>query len=156
MIGLLALATVSIHGCPIENAIYVLRHTPDVTAFFKPVDRSPDWPGGLAWGVHSKKTGKTSWWLPWNGGSDNLQNIASTTDVAAEDWRPPNPDGGPRPLGNREFLSMDANYNIIDEIPQRGRLAPAHILIPDAGSSQDRVFVAKQFFDLASCTGTGG
>ena len=151
MIGLFALAAVSTISCPAEDAHYVLRHFPDVSARFRSVDSSPDWPSGLALAVHSRP-GQTSWWLPWRGGTDNLQHLASTTDVTARDWRPPNPDGGPRPLGDRSYVGMDADYNVLEDVPHRGGLAPAHMLIPDAGSSRDPVFLAKQFFDLVSCS----
>lgn len=152
MFSVLAFAAASTMQCSVEDARYMLRHDPDVSAFFKGVDSGPEWPSGLALAVHSKKSGRTSWWLPWNGGTDNLQNIASTTDVTAPDWRPPNPDGGPRPNGNRHFLGMDADYNIIDGVPRKGQHAPAHMLIPNAGSSKDQVFTTKQFFDMVSCS----
>ena len=156
MIGWAALASAAIIACPVENAHYALRHTPGVTAYFRDVDSGPDWPGGVALAVHVRRTGVTTWWLPWRGGSDNLQNLASTTDVRAPGWKPPSPDGGPRPLGNREYLGADARYTIIDDIPLRGGPAPAHMLIPTGGSSRETVFLAKQFFDLVKCSGPGG
>ncbi len=153
MIGLLMLAAAAAPAqCPTERAHYVLRHNPGVTAYFRAVDSGPEWRGGLALAVRFDKTGQTFWWLPWLGGTDNLQHVASTTDVTASGWRPPNPDGGPRPFGDREYIGTDADYNIIDNMPRRGKQAPAHMLIPDAGSSQDRVFFDKQFFDLVSCS----
>ncbi len=57
--------------------------------------RGPDWPSHVALGVHYEGSGATFWWLPWNGGSNGLQNIASTEDVTVKGWRPPSPDGGP-------------------------------------------------------------
>lgn len=152
VIALLALAATSVMHCAAEDARYTLRLHPDVSAYFKTVDSGPDWPSGLALVVHSRKFGETTWWLPWNGGTDNLQNVASTTDVTARDWRPPNPDGGPRPFGNRQYLGTDAHYNIIGTIPHRGQPAPIHMLIPDAGSAHDEAFPAKQFFDLVGCS----
>jgi hypothetical protein len=156
VIGILAIAAASATQCPAENGHYVLRHVPDVSAHFREVDSGPDWPSGLALAVRSKKSGLVTWWLPWNGGTNNLQNLASTTDVSAPGWRPPNPDGGPRPLGNRQFLALDADYNIMPSVPRLGRPAPAHFLIPESGSSGDRVFPEKQFFDLVSCSADAG
>ena len=156
MIGIWALAATSISQCYTENAHYVLRHDPGVSASFRPVDSGPDWPSRVALVVRSGRSGRISWWLPWSGGTDNLQHLASTTDIDARNWQPPNPDGGPRPFGDREYVGTDAAYNILDDVPRRGKPAPAHMLIPDAGSSHDSVFGAKQFFDLVSCSPNGG
>src|SRR3712207_9425205 len=113
MFWLLTFAAAVAVECRAENAHYALRHDPAVSAYFRKVDSGPAWPSGLALAVHSRKSGRTSWWLPWNGGTDNLQNVASTTPVTAPGWRPPSPDGGPRPYGDRQLLSMDAAYNIM-------------------------------------------
>lgn len=75
--------------CSAEHAHYALRHDPSVTAAFRAVPAYDDWPAGLALGLRIARTGKSYWWLPWNGGTDGRQNIASTTDVTAEGWRPP-------------------------------------------------------------------
>lgn len=149
---LLSLTAVAALACQADEARYVLRHDPDVTAWFQPVESGPDWPSGLALAVHSRSAGQTSWWLPWSGGSDNLQNIASTMPVTTPGWRPPNPDGGPRPHGNRQLLSLDSDYTVLDRVPRRGGPAPAHMLIPNAGSSGDTAFPSKQFFDLVGCS----
>ena len=156
MIGPLVLAAAASAECPSERAQYVLRRWPDVTAYFRAVDSGNDWPSQLALAIHSKKTGQTTWWVPWQGGTDGRTNIASTTDVTRRDWRPPNPDDGPRPLGDRQFLTTDSSYNIMEGVPQRGKPAPAHMLNPDAGSSRDEVFPVKQFFDFVGCSGNGG
>lgn len=162
MIGLLALAAAStMTRCPAENARYLLRHAPEVSAYFRKVDSGPDWPSGLALAIHFKKSGHTFWWLPWNGGTDNLQNVASTTDVTAPNWRPPSPDGGPRPYGNMEYLGLNAQYDIINNIPRQGKPAPAHMLLASAGSAEfdhgagNSVPDTKQFFDIVSCSAKG-
>src|SRR4051812_37596775 len=108
MVGLFALAAASMTQCSIERAHYVLRHNPDVTAHFRTIHSGPDWPSGLALAVHHKSSGKTFWWLPWAGGTDGLQNVASTQDVTKPGWRPPSPNGGPRPYGNRQYVGTDA------------------------------------------------
>lgn len=151
MIGLFALAAASMSACPVERAHYVLRHNPSVTAYFRKVDRGPDWPSGLALAVHHRGSGKTFWWLPWSGGTDGLQNVASTEDVTKSGWRPPNPDAGPRPYGNRQYLGTDAAYNILSGWLRRGSIAPAHMLFPDSAGAHDTVFPTKQFFDLVTC-----
>ncbi|WP_336959851.1 hypothetical protein [Sphingobium aquiterrae] len=152
MIGLFILVAVSTSQCPPERAHYTLRHSSDVSAYFRKVDSDPDWPSGLALAIHYKTSNQTFWWLPWNGGTNGLRNVASTTDVTVKNWQPPNPDGGPRPYGNRQYLGLDADYNIINDIPREGSPAPAHMLFPDSAGSGDIAFSKKQFFDLISCS----
>lgn len=160
MLGLIALAAASASQCMSENAHYSLRGAPEVTAYSRKVDSGRDWPSGLALAINFKKSGHTFWWLPWNGGSDNLQNVASTTDVTAPDWRPPSPDGGPRPNGDMEYLGADPDYNIINDIPRRGKPAPAHMMLAHAGAAEfnhgagNSVPDTKQFFDFVRCSAT--
>jgi len=159
MTGLLALsaATVAtVASCPVEQAHYVLRHDPGVTAYFRPVDSGPDWPSHVAIAVQYTELGKTFWWLPWNGGSNGLQNVASTEDVTAKDWQPPSPDGGPRPYGNRQYVGTDIMYKLINHVPKRGELAPAHMLFRDAAGSKGTAFLDRQLFDLVACRKEGG
>jgi hypothetical protein len=107
--------------------------------------------------IHFAKSGRTYWFLPWSGGSDGLQHLASTTDVEATGWRAPSADGGPRPLGDLDYIGVDGSYRVIENMPRRGRPAAAHFLLPNLG---DRVWhsnhdaAPKQFFDLVSCSTT--
>jgi hypothetical protein len=135
MIGLLALAAATIASCPVNRAQYILRHNPDVTAYFRPVESGPERPSGIALAIHHKKSGKTFWRLPWNGGTDGLQNSAPTEDVTVKGWRAPSPDGGPRPYGNRQYIGADVTYNIIDHVPKREEPAPTHMLFPNSAAS---------------------
>ena len=151
MVGLFALAVALMSQCPVERAHYVLRRDPNVTAYFRRVDSGRDWPSGLALAVHHNSSGKTFWWLPWVGGTDGLQNVASTEDVTKKGWQPPSADDGPRPYGDRQYLGTDAGYNIISDWLHRGTIAPAHMLFPNSAGSHDTVFPTKQFFDLVSC-----
>ena len=107
--------------------------------------------------LHVGATGRIYWWVPWNGGTDGQQNLASTTDVTRPGWRPPNPDDGPRPLGDVDFISTDAGYNLWDHVPVRGGPAPAHFLISNLREAlwyrtpyNKRDGTARQFFDLVS------
>lgn len=153
-------AAVAALSCDVEHARYVLRTAPDITATFRDVDTPIDWPSQLAFRLHFARTNRTYWFLPWPGGTDDLQNLASTTDVEAPNWQPPNPDDGPRPLGDFDYIATDAQYNVIDDIPHRGRPAPAHILIPGLGDAlwhqspmlDRRDGAPKQFFDLVACS----
>jgi hypothetical protein len=87
-------------ACKIENARYQQRFTPSITARFRDVESGTEWPSKVALLIHTGNTNRSYWWLPWAGGSDGQQNLASTTDVIAPGWRPPASDGGPRPLGD--------------------------------------------------------
>lgn len=155
MIAILALAATLAMQCPVERAHYVLRNNPEISADFRAIASTPDWPSGLALAVHGK-SGETSWWLPWNGGTDGLQHVASTVDVESDGWKPPSPDGGPRPFGDRQYLGTDAAYTVIDHVPHKGEMAPAHMLFPDSAGSRDTVFPQKQYFDFANCSADPG
>ena len=159
----LALAA-SLANCRVEHAHYSLRNAPGITADFRAVGvtdrRSPtdDWPSHLALGIRLTKTNRTYWFLPEPDGTAHLQHFASTTDVTAPGWKPPNPDGGPRPLGEIDYIATDANYRVIDAVPRLGDIAPAHMLFADLGEvlwyrtpSNRRDGAPKQFFDLVSC-----
>lgn len=156
MFGLLALAASTVAHCPVERAQYKLRHHPDWTAYYHEVDSGPDWPSGIALAIHNRRSGATSWWLPWNGGTDGMQNVASTEDVTRKGWKPPSPDGGPRPQGNRQYLGFTAAYDLIPRVPRRGETAPSHMLFPNSAGAGDKAFGWKDFFDLVSCSGNGG
>jgi hypothetical protein len=151
-------------SCNVEQAHYVLRTAPDITAGFqdtntrRAADSIDDWPSHLAFRIHLAKPGRTYWFLPWSGGTDGQQHLASTTDVNAPNWTPPNPDGGPRPIGDIDYLATDAEYAVINSIPHRGGAAPAHILLPNLGEAlwyrtpaDQRDSAPKQFFDLVGC-----
>ncbi|HEX5262085.1 MAG TPA: hypothetical protein VFW13_01060 [Phenylobacterium sp.] len=152
---LLALfAAASLAACRVDHARYVLRTAPEVTAEFRPVGASREWPSGLALKVHFAKSGRSYWFLPWDGGTSDLQHLASTTDVAASGWRPPSPDGGPRPIGDIDYIATDASYRVIDATPRPGGPAPAHLLFPNLGDAtwhSNYDGAPKQFFDLVGC-----
>jgi hypothetical protein len=156
MLVALLVAAAAVASCRVEAARYTLRGAPDVTAHFVDVDSGRDWPAQLALTINFAKSGRAYWFLPWVGGTDDLQHLAFTTDVSLPDWRPPSPDGGPRPYGNVDYIATDKAYRVLDETPRRRSIAPAHILIPNLG---DRTWHAhfdaapKQFFDLADCAG---
>ncbi len=135
MLLLIAAAAVAAIRCPVETARYTLRGDPSVTASFRAADTGPDWPSDLVLRIHFARTGHDTWWLPWNGGTDNRQNLASTTDVRAAGWRAPSIDGGPRPLGSIEYIGMDESYDIQDAVPKRGTEAPGHFLLPHLGEA---------------------
>lgn len=160
---ILALALAATSGansasvCPVERAQYVLRTAPQYTARFIVVDSGRDWPSGLALQVQSEVTHTTYWFLPWNGGSDGRQHLASTTNVKESGWMPPNPDGGPRPLGDLDFFGLDASYRVLDSVPRAHQGAPSHMLVPALGetlwhrSGGTRERPPTQFFDLLAC-----
>lgn len=148
--SLLSLAAATSQSCPIENAHYALRADRTVTAEFHPTARSRDWPLGLTFGIHISKTGRTYWWLPWNGGTDDLQNIR-LTGIRGRDH--------PTGHGDLEFWTTDADYNFLNAVPKAGDAAPAHIFIPSLGralwmytvQTAQADSVPRAFFDLVSC-----
>lgn len=159
---MMAAMAANLGSCKVEDAVYQQRSAPSITAAFMAVESTPEWPSGVALKMHFGATGRTYWWLPWNGGTNGQQNLASTTDVTAAGWKVPFlADGGPRPLGDVSFLGMDAQYNVLNAAPRRGELAPAHFLIPDLRQAlwyrtppNERDGDARQFFDLVSCSGS--
>ncbi|MEA5126128.1 hypothetical protein [Xanthomonas floridensis] len=147
----------AVSGCVAEHARFALRDDSDVQAAFQRVASGPQWPAQLAVHLVSARIGLDAWFLPWNGGSDGNQHLASTTDVTAPGWQPPDPDGGPRPLGDIDYLGTDASYRILSEVPRTGMPAPAHFLLPDLGEALRYLPApaqrqpARQFFDLVGC-----
>ena len=148
----LALAVASV--CPVENAHYTLHHQYGVTLSFQPIAKSRGWPSGVAMAVHVERSGHTIYFLPWQGGTDDLENVTRTTDVTRADFQLPSPDGGPGRLGDMEYIAIDAGYEIVDHTPMRGDPAPAHILLSGLTNMlwhHDRDSVAKAFFDYDGC-----
>jgi hypothetical protein len=140
--------------CPVDRAHYALRTMPGVTARFVPVPTDTDWRVGLALRMHVAATGRTYWWLPWNGGTDGLQHLASTADPATRGWRPMQV----RPLGDVGFIATDARYTLIDGVPRAGGAAPAHFFVENLREAMwyrtpwnRREVMAEQFFDLVQC-----
>lgn len=149
-------------SCKVEDAVYQQRQAPSITARFIPVEPSAEWPSGLAMKMHFGDSGRTYWWLPWNGGSNGRQNLASTTDVTAPGWKAPHPeDQRGRPLGDVGYMGMDAAYNILAVGLRRGGQAPAHFLVPDLRAAlwyrtdpSRRDADSGQLFDLVACPGS--
>jgi len=148
-------------SCPVERARYMLRNAPGFTAAFRPVAVSGDWPAGVALVVRSKASGRTYDFLPYlGGGVGTLGHLASTHDVAQPDWTPPGPDDGKaRPLGDLDFMALDAAYGVAPEPRlRRGAPAPAHLLVPGLEEafwyrtpSEARESAPTAFFDLVGC-----
>jgi len=153
----LALALAASH-CAVERARYALRDDPALTARFVAVESGPAWPAQLALRLQSARSGRAYWFLPADGGSDGRQLLASITDPTVQAWQAPDPDGGVRPLGDAEYIGTDADYTLLDRVPQRGDEAPAHFLVPELREllwyrtpSDQREGSARQFFDLMGC-----
>ena len=152
LLAILAASVLS--SCPVERAEYALRTMPGVTARFVRVSGDDEWDVGLALRMHFAATGRSYWWLPWNGGTDGLQHLASTPDPATKGWRPMQV----RPLGDVDFIATDARYMLREAVPRPGETAPAHFFIQNLREAmwyrtpQDRREASsKQFFDLVRC-----
>ena len=140
--------------CPIEQARYALRTQPAVTAVFRDVNSGNDWPSQLALGVRGGGLRRTWWFVPWEGGTDGASHLASTTDVEAPGWRPPDPDGGPRPHGDFVFIATDARYDLLHDGVRAGGPAPAHMFIynlSDVVWHTEYTPFAMEFFDRIAC-----
>jgi len=155
MLAVLLMSAV-VANCPVEQARYVLRTEPTVVARFMKVESGADWPQGLA--LRLDFHGRHAWFLPWNGGTDGRQNVSSTLDPTQPGWTPPSPDGGPRPLGDFEYIGLDATYRLLEAAPKRGEPAPAHFLLPHLDDAlrhpqgdRPRDSLPRQFFDLIGC-----
>lgn len=154
MIVSLVLAA-SFSSCGIEDGRYQLRGNPTVTAQFYEVDRTSDWRTGLALRIHARKTGRSYWFLPWQGGTDGRTNLAWTRErrsaIQLQSVR-----------RDIEFFTADAAYNLDAEVPQSGGTAPMHLLLPNLGhlawystTSMERDSIARAFFDLTDCVAAG-
>lgn len=154
MIHALLLAA-SISTCVIENARYELRGAPGVTASFEPVRSTVDWPAGLALRVSVAKSGRSYWFLPWQGGTDGRTNLAWVREA-----------GSPIQIQSvrrdMEFFATDAAYNLSPGTPRAGGPAPTHLLLPDlpdlawhSTTDSNRDGLPRAFFDLRGCSGHG-
>jgi len=149
--------------CPLEQANYVLRGAPGFTAAFRPVAVSEDWPAGVALEIRSAQSGRRYDFLPYQGGGDGaLGHLASTHDIAQPAWTPPGPDDGKaRPLGDLDYMVLDATYAVGSKhVLRHGQAAPAHLLIPELANtfwyrtpSDARESAPTAFFDLTACDG---
>ena len=155
MIGLGLLAVAAVHMCAVANARYVLRSNPGVTLHFENAPINDDWPQGVVVAVHGVKTGRTSYWLPWYGGTDGGRHIRGTAlldrskDLEAQ--------RRVERRGDLDFFFLDSRYRFLSSLPKRGSAAPAHLLIPnldlwyffDAAGQRDDS--PRAFFDLVGC-----
>jgi hypothetical protein len=150
MILALAIAA-SIASCSIENAQYVLRGAPGVTARFYNVQTSSDWPSGLALDVHVARSGRSYWFLPWQGGTDQKTNLAWVREANS-------PFVGQAIRREIEMFATDASYDLRPDILKARDVAPAHLLLPDVGhlawystTAAERDSLPRAFFDLSEC-----
>lgn len=148
------LLAAAVGTCPVEDAEYRLRGTADVTARFYAVQKSVDWNSGLAFRVHVARSGRSYWFLPWQGGTDGRTNLAWVKERSA----PIQLQSERRDL---QFFAMDASYAIAAAIPKQGQPAPDRILIPDLSrliwtstTDPNREDIPRAFFDLTTCAKT--
>ena len=141
--------------CRIENAYYVLRADPTVKARFHIVPRTEDWRWGVALQINLGRTGRTSWWLPFLGGTSDVHGLRWTahkgTPAAAPGYR--------YNLGDLQYFAFDRDYGMINDTPRRGEPAPQHIYLNDlrdkfwyADDPDHRSSPPRSLFDLVGCT----
>jgi hypothetical protein len=168
LIATAALAALSIAGfaatswaaptnCKVANARYEMMGAPGLTAGFRPVGNHPGWLTNVAFFVHSDQSKRTFWFL-FDAGTARYITLISTTDVSAQGWTPPPPDGGDHPLGSMHYMGADSNLRFSMTLPRHTTPAPTYILLPDlseklrygqAGAAKEDVPVAS--FKLKGC-----
>jgi hypothetical protein len=117
--------------CRVEDATYTLSADPAFTAGFRSRPPIAGWLTDVFFYVRSAKSGRTYWFM-FDEGSARYVTLISTTDVTRPDWRPPSPDGGPRPLGDMTYIAADRQLRFQQrEIPKRRDVAPYYVLLPD-------------------------
>jgi hypothetical protein len=151
MLQILALFGASTALCPIQQAEYQSRDDPSVTATFYQVPRRPDWPSGLALRVRVAKTGRSYWFLPWQGGTDGRTHLAWVRERNA-------PIEIQRDRQDMEFFTTNESYDFNAEVPRQGGIAPTHMFIPDltnlawhSSTGQRRDQIPRSFFDATGC-----
>jgi len=150
----LALAPVCAHACPVEQAHYAMEGVPGVEAGFSPVGHHAGWKSDVA--LYVRTPAHMDYFL-FDQGSARYVRLISTTDVTASGWKPPDPDGGVRPLGSMEYFSLHADGSFYqDVIPKAGDEAPARIFLPDLAEvmwyrGEPRQDVPHAFLILARC-----
>lgn len=145
---LLASATAS---CSVEAAQYRLRDDGTVTARFYRVRATEDWRTGLALRIHVGKSGRSYWFLPWKGGTNDQINLAWVREKNAYFQ-------GQSLRQDMEYFETDRAYRFIHEVPKVGSPAPAHLLLPHLGefawystSHLQHDSIPKAFFDRIGC-----
>jgi hypothetical protein len=156
MIAAFALA-LSLTACPLEKAHYTLRGRPDVTADFRLIPRSANWPSGIALRI---RTGAAPhWFLPYGGNGQGITtHLASTENLDGRAWAPPDPDTiAHRPLGDLNYLGANAGYDFDQGFHfAPGVPAAAHLFLPRLQEAfwyraQPHQGLPMAFFDLTGC-----
>lgn len=142
-------------ACPVEQASYALRDSPKITAHFEPAPANDDWQNGIVLAIHGADTGRTTYWLPWYGGTDDQRHVRRT-----ELLDPSKEIESQRRVerrGDHDFFVLDRTYRFLPELPKRGGYAPEHLLLPNlnlwyAGEvNGKRDATPRAFFDLIRC-----
>jgi hypothetical protein len=155
MLSALFLAAASpASSCPFENARYVLRADPTVTAVFHAVERTRDWHSGVAMELRLGRTGRTSWWLPFHGGTSDHNGLRWTARRGTPQAEP----GYAYNLGDLQYFGFDAGYAMPLDVPTRGEPAADHFLLNDLrdvfwyrDDSAARSSPPRSLFDFAGC-----
>jgi len=141
-VGLLAALAAASTPCPIENARYRM-HDNAVTARFRTVDRTSDWPAGVALEVEVSRPERSLWFLPWQGGTNQRTNVAQVRESGSG--------SADQPIRTDfEMFTTDADFRLDSTVPHAGQMAPAHLFILYL-NEYDRSF-PRAFLDLVACT----
>ncbi|MFL6844612.1 MAG: hypothetical protein ACJ8ER_06995 [Allosphingosinicella sp.] len=140
--------------CHIEAARYVLRADPTVTARFHIVPRTEDWRWGVALEIRLGATGRTSWWLPFLGGTSDVHGLRWTARRGTPEAMP----GYRYNLLDLQYFAFEDDYDMINTTPMRGDYAPQHMLLNDLREAfwyrddpDHRYSPPRSLFDLTGC-----
>jgi hypothetical protein len=138
--------------CPVERARYEMRARPSITARFHRVVKTEDWRTGLALEIRIGASGRTYWFLPWNGGTNGKTNVRWVQELNSILMEETALDS------DLDFFSTDAAYVFHGVVPTAGDAAPAHLFLPDLGYAlwyrtpgNRRDSAERSFFDLTDC-----
>jgi len=168
---MLALGLVLAAACPVEQATYTLRGAPGVTAGFAKQRYQINYASDLFFWVKTPDEGGRTWWFSMNSpngyGGVFLSPDVDATTIKEEDREAEQP-ATPREPIEFDLDTFDAAYGHLDNPPQAGDAAPAHLFARGLGpllwynpvgaangdKSAKSASVPIAMYDLTGCTAT--
>ncbi|TCV96403.1 hypothetical protein EC912_102754 [Luteibacter rhizovicinus] len=97
-----------------------------------------------------------SYWFLFDWGSGSETNLISTGDQTAKDFKPPDGDGGVRPLPGMQFYALTKDLEVLSQGPQSANRAPAYLFVPGLTdalryAAEPRIVLPLTMFRLSSC-----
>ena len=143
-------------ACPEGRARYVLRSDPGISLSFHPYPlKAQRTVSDLYAAVHSRKTGKTYWFMmDW--GSASIVFMYPIRDPATGAVAVPDKQENIPPYDSMTLWEMDKNLNFSYDGPESNTVAKKYIFIPEfeetmRHGAEPNEFVGRAFFILKSC-----